>query len=285
MRTSLVALVLWCLIVIAQANTPDADGADSSANLLLAELGLGAGWPGYQLYSGTIAFQREQFGVALRASWTAVGPFLAVAGRYYLPVDFLPTFASAGIGIFGTAPVLSVTVGLHVPLGIGSPWRITLEGGAAMTILLGERRILPTVSATVGYTFFIDQSPVIDQSPLTAERYEREGYERRREAESALAGCLEHRPPDSSTLGQSIAAAIERETAHARVVFPGYAISGLSYSYDTSIDRNTAYLRGSWSATITTPSGSSSPSSGTFEARFIWTGCSWHLADYSVLPG
>jgi len=274
MRLSLVALVLGCLAVIAQANTSTTDGTGSGANIVLVELALGAGWPGYQLYNGTIAIQGEQFGVALRGSWTAVGPYLGLAGRYYLPVDFLPTFASAGIGIFGTAPVLTATVGLHIPLGIGSPWRITLEGGAAMTTLLGERRILPTVSATVGYTFFVDQVP------LTAGE-----SEYRREAEiAAQAGCLELRPPDSGTLSQSIAEAIEREAAQARVVFPGYDVSDLSYSYDINIEGDTAYLSGSWSAIITTPSGSSSPSSGPFRARFVWTGCSWLLADFRVTP-
>lgn len=243
-----------------------------SQNLILAEVGFGGGWPGYQLYNLNIALQREQFGVALRGALTEVGPFVALSGRYYLPLDFVPTFVSVGLGYFDTSPVVSTTLGTNIPLGFSSPWRVTLEAGVAVTTLLGQRRFLPTVTASIGYSFFVDQAPITT-----------EDYAHRRDDElTARAGCLERRAPDGSTLGSSISAAIEREAARARVVFPGYNVSDLNYSYDTTIDGNTAYLTGTWSATITRPGGTESASSGTLEASFVWTGCSWSLANYSV---
>lgn len=276
MRRLLLLLCLNLPLALTQATTDaqldTARVEAQSQHLVLAELGFGGGWPGYQLYSLNVALQREQFGVALRGALTEVGPFVALAGRYYLPLDFVPTFVSVGLGYFDTAPVISATVGANIPLGFGSPWRVTLEAGGAVTTLLGQRRILPTVSASVGYSFFIDQPPI------TAEEYQR----RRDEDIAARAGCRERLPPDGNTLGPSISAAIEREAARARVAFPGYNVSDLSYSYDTSIEGDSAYLSGSWSATVITPSGNASASSGTIEARFVWTGCSWSLASYSI---
>jgi hypothetical protein len=269
-------LVLSPLSVVAQDSAEmqlDTERIDAQSRyLILAEIGFGGGWPGYQLYNLNVALQREQFGVALRGSLTEVGPFVALSGRYYLPLDFVPTFVSLGLGYFDAAPVVSATLGANIPLGFGSPWRITLEAGGAVTTLLGQRRVLPTVAASIGYSFFVDQPPI------TAEDYAR----RRDEEIAARAGCVEIRTPDGSTLGSSISAAIEREAARARVAFPGYNVSDLSYSYDTTIDGDTAYLSGTWSATVISPGGSESVSSGTLEARFIWTGCSWSLAGYTV---
>lgn len=262
-----------CLCAAQQEGTIDpARVRAQSQQLVLGEVGLGLGWPGYQLVHLNLALQRERFGVALRGAITEVGPYVALAGRYYLPLDFAPTFVSAGLGYFGNAPLVTAGLGVTIPFGIGSPWRLTLEGGAAVTTLLGERRVLPSVSAAIGYSFFIDQPPI------SAEAQQR----RQEQALAAEAGCAVITPPDSSLLGESIAAALEREAAQARVAFPGYDARDVSYSYETTIDGNTAYLRGSWSATVIAPGGRASPSSGTIEAQLVWTGCSWRLVSYRL---
>ncbi len=275
--TNLFVLIALSLsLTLAQDRTTiEADTAaidELSRYLILGEVGIGGGWPGYQLYHVHTAFKSNDFGVVFRASWTGSGPHLMLAGRYYPPIGLpVPAFVSAGVGLAGAGPVFSTTVGTNVPLGLGNPFRITLEAGGAYTTASGQGQFLPTIAVGVGYSFFIDQAPISDEERAL----------RRAEEEARRAGCFDPAEPDPSKLGNVISRAIERELAEARVSFPGYSLRNLSYSYDTDIDGNIARISGRWDATVVEPGGRESSGSGSILATLSWNGCEWTLISYS----
>ena len=144
---------------------------EGSEFLILSELALGTGFPGYQLYNVNFGFQKDAFGVNFRGSWTELGPYISMAGRYYTPIPIpVPTFVSLGAGYFSNSPTGLATVGAQIPFGVTSPFRATVEVGASVAPgFNGDIEILPTASLTVGYTFFIDTTPLTEEEKLERE--------------------------------------------------------------------------------------------------------------------
>ena len=272
-----VCLVYVCGLTFAQIDTDEpttgtqSEEADLSASpyLILGEFGVGGGWPGYQLYHVNIAFQRETLGVIFRGSWTGVGPYLSLAGRYYTPIPVpVPTFVSLGAGVFSDNPSVFATVGAHVPFGLQSNFRATLELGGAFTTVLDQWQFLPTASIGIGYTFFIDQAP------LTQE--EREQREREREARRS--GCTDPTDPDTSTLGRTFSNALDRELSEAQAAYAGvYRLLGRSYQITERENQGDRVIwRGNWEAEIQEVlTGNVESANGSFQVTFSWNGCGW----------
>ena len=144
-----------------QDTSTDTTVISDSPYLVINEIGVGAGYPLYQVYHLHYAFQKDVFGVAFRGSYTGEGLFLSLAGRYYTPLPIpVPTFVSAGVGIAGSNPTISATFGLHAPLGLDSNFRATLEAGVAY---VGGTGIQPVATLGVGYVFYVDTAPISEE--------------------------------------------------------------------------------------------------------------------------
>lgn len=285
--TLLAVLWLSSATVLAQTDsTTDADTNTEAAAevetrtldgdfLVLGEVGIGGGFPGYQLYTLNFSFQKATLGVAFRGSWTAAGPYISVAGRYYTPIPIpVPTYVSVGAGSYGANPTFFANFGAHIPLGLDSNFRVNIEAGGAYTPILDDWTFLPTVSIGLGYTFFIDAAPI------PAEELERRALE----AEARNAGCTEIRDPSSDGLSEAFDNALDRELNQARAAFAG-VYSGLSYSItssDTEIDGDLAVVTKSFSATYREVlTGKTREASGTVRAKFRWYGCGWSYSGRS----
>ena len=261
----------------ADSQNPDSQAVESAENkgryLVINELGFGVGYPTYQLYHLHYAFQREEFGVAFRGSFTASdGLFLSVAGRYYTPLPVpVPTFVSLGAGVANSNLLVSATFGAHVPFGLGSPWRATLEGGLAY---VGGQGLRPVISLGVGYIFYVDTAPV-----------SREERERRELAR--LGNCQEDQitGPDITTVEAAFDQAVENWLDQARAQYAG-TYSNLSYrikKQDPVLNGNEATIEARASGSVTErATGTERSANVTIRARFGWTGCSWRLLGYTA---
>jgi hypothetical protein len=257
--------------------SPEAEADVTEANkenyLVINELGFGVGYPTYQLYHLHYAFQREEFGVVFRGSYTASdGLFLSIAGRYYTPLPVpVPTFVSLGAGVADGNVLVSGTFGAHVPFGLGSPWRATLEGGLAY---VGGQGLRPVISLGVGYVFFVDTAPV--------SREERERQELARQA-----NCQEDQitEPDIMTVEAAFDQAVEDWLDRARAQYAG-TYSNLSYrvrKQDPVLNGNEATIEARASGSVTErATGAERSATATITARFGWTGCSWRLLGYTT---
>jgi hypothetical protein len=258
------------------AATPEAaTQANQGRYLVVNELGFGVGYPTYQLYHVYYSFQRDQFGVAFKGSYTASdGIFLGVAGRYYTPIPIpVPTFVSLGAGITGGGATISATFGAHIPFGLDSNWRATLEGGVAY---VGGQGIRPVASLGVGYVFYVDAAPLSEE-------------ELKRRELLSLGNCREDQltTPNPDTIDEAFDIAVQDWIDGNRAQYAG-VYTNLSYS--KSIDNVTfseagdeATINASFSGSIQeVGSGSKLSASGTIEAKFGWTGCSWRLLGYTT---
>lgn len=265
------ALALALLGAAGAQDAPETVGADTDYAVLI-EPGLGLGWPGYQLYHVHVAFQKDAFGVVFRGSWTEVGPYLALAARYYTPLPIpLPTFVSAGAGVFGGVAAPFASAGLQVPF-LDSGARLTVELGASYQQVLGEGRVLPFVALGLGYAFFVEAPPVSA------------GARAAREAERLRpAGCspLE---PDASGLSAAFRAVVSRKIAEAKVTYAGtYRDPEYRYAIThVSVEGTEATVTAEWEGAVTQIAGGERiTGSGTVEAEFVWNGCGWSLLDYT----
>jgi hypothetical protein len=246
--------------------------------LVVNELGFGVGYPTYQLYHVYYSFQRDVFGVAFRGSYTASnGIYLGVAGRYYTPIPApVPTFVSLGLGFSGTGANVAATFGAHVPFGLDSPARATLEAGLGYEG--GENAGLRFVASLgVGYVFFVDAAPISEE-----ERQRRE-----------LAGLDNCRPeqvtePDPEKLEVAFDIALEDFLDKARAQYAGQ-YSALRYDIDIlsqEVNGVEATIEARFSGSVkVNATGNREGARGTITARFGWTGCSWKLLDYDADTG
>lgn len=273
-RLLIIPFILICM-VFAQENTNSQETIFDSPYLVVGELGLGGGFPGFQLYNTYFSFQKEKIGLAFKGSWTAVGPYLQVSARYYTPIPVpVPTFVSIGAGGYGKTAAYMATIGTHIPLGITSPIRLTIEAGVNYMNLFGNDQILPTVSLGVGYSFFIDAEPV------SKEELAEQESERRAE----LSGCTDPKEPDSSKVGQALSDIIDSELNQARAAYAGvYELLSYSKQLSTSVDGNKAHVSGTFTAKLKEVlSGNISEYNGSIDADLTWTGCAWSLSDYKI---
>lgn len=252
-----------------------ASQANQGRYLVVNEVGFGVGYPTYQLYHAYYSFQRDRFGVAFKGSFTPTdGIYIGVAGRYYTPIPGpLPTFVSLGAGISGGGANVAATFGAHIPFGLDSNWRATLEGGIAY---VGGQGIRPVASLGVGYVFYVDAAPLS------------EAEIKRREL-LALGGCGEKEltTPNGDTVDEAFEIAIQDWIDGKRAQYAG-VYTNLSYSKE--IDRITfnetgdeATVDAKFSGSIEeVGSGNGLSASGTIEARFGWTGCAWRILGYEA---
>ncbi len=247
---------------------------EGSEFLILSELALGVGWPGYQLYNVNFGFQKDAFGVNFRGSWTELGPYVSMAGRYYTPIPIpVPTFVSLGAGYFSGSPTGLATLGAQIPFGVTSPFRATIEAGASIAPGFNSGiEILPTFALTIGYTFFIDTTPLSEE-----EKRERDL------ARSRPANCIPTEP-DFSKLGSAFSKALDNELKRAKVRYAVvYRLNSWSYDVKNKEESgNSARWTGTWRAKITEVlTGNESSGNGDFSVNFGWNGCSWSV-NYSL---
>jgi hypothetical protein len=252
--------------------TDDTTLLSDSPYLVINEIGIGAGYPLYQVYHLHYAFQRDVFGVAFRGSYTSEGLFLSLAGRYYTPLPIpVPTFVSAGAGIAGSNPTISATFGLHAPLGIDSNFRATLEAGVAY---VGGTGIQPVATLGVGYVFYVDTAPISEEE------------KRRRELERLRAfNCTEPTDPDPDQLEDAFDRAVEDFLEKARAQYAG-TYSELRYDVDIkeqTINGFEASVEAAVSGSVKVKAtGNREGANGTIIAHFGWNGCSWSLLKYDT---
>jgi hypothetical protein len=252
-----------------------ASQANQGRYLVVNEVGFGVGYPTYQLYHAYYSFQRDQFGVVFKGSYTPTdGIYVGVAGRYYTPIPgALPTFVSLGAGISGGGANVAATFGAHIPFGLDSNWRATLEGGIAY---VGGQGIRPVASLGVGYVFYVDAAPLS------------EAEVKRREL-LALGGCGEKEltTPNGETVDEAFDIAIQDWIDGKRAQYAG-VYTNLRYSktidsIEFSETGDVATVDASFSGSIQEVGSESELSaSGTIEAQFGWTGCGWRLLDYTT---
>lgn len=275
-------LLCFSSLVVGQDTTSESPEAASqelitgtgSEFLILGELALGGGFPGYQLYNLNFGFQKDSFGVNFRGSWTEVGPYFSLSGRYFLPLPVpVPTFVSLGAGYFSESPTGFATIGAQIPFGLSSPFRATIEAGAAVTRgFNGAIEYLPSISLSVGYTFFVDTTPLTEEQRLEQEL-----------ARSRTAGCVVTEP-NYGLLDQVFNDKLNSELARAKVRYAGvYSLNGYEKQISSREQNgNRVTWRGTWSATITEVwSGKQTSGGGDFRADFSWNGCAWNIS-YSL---
>jgi hypothetical protein len=298
---AILSIVIFCLsclssFVLAQDTPPDSSDTDvlekeelagaattpeaaSQANqgryLVINELGFGVGYPTYQLYHLYYGFQRDQFGVAFKGSYTASdGILLSVAGRYYTPIPVpVPTFVSLGAGIAGGNAVISATFGAHIPFGFDSPWRATLEGGVAY---VGNQGIRPVISLGVGYVFYVDAAPLSEE-------------ELKRRELLSLGNCREDQltKPKPDILRAAFDQTVQNWIDGNRAQYAG-VFTNLRYSLDVkdttfNEEGNEATIFADFSGSVEeVASGNEQSASGSVEAKFGWTGCSWRSLGYTT---
>lgn len=241
----------------------------------LAEFGFGVGWPGYHLYHARASFQYYAFALALEGSVTEIGPYLALSGRYYLPIPLVPTYLSAGGGIFGEEYVLTAALGAHIPLGIDG-WRLGLEAGVTRVTIskLDSANVLPYVTLSVGYSFPVDMT-----------EYERGSSQRETNFASgeSTSGSCSTTQPTVGSLRSAFHSEVNDFAATLRATYAGsYRDSSYNLTIDdVSIDGDTGDVSASFSASVVEIiSGSVIEGSGSISASFSWTGCGWYLEDY-----
>lgn len=258
------------------ADSPEAAAqANQGRFLVVNEVGFGVGYPTYQLYHAYYSFQREQFGVAFKGSYTPTdGIFVGVAGRYYTPIPLpVPTFVSLGAGISGEGANVAATFGAHIPFGLDSNWRATLEGGIAY---VGGQGIRPVASLGIGYVFYVDAAPLS------------EAEIKRREL-LALGNCREDEltTPNPDIIEDAFDLAVQDWIDGKRAQYAG-VFTSLRYDIDInsttfSEEGDEAVIEASFSGSIReVGSGNELSADGDVEARFGWTGCSWRLLGYKT---
>ena len=254
-------------------DTEDTKVLSDSPYLVINEIGLGAGYPLYQVYHLHYAFQKDVFGVAFRGSYTTEGLFLSLAGRYYTPLPIpVPTFVSVGAGIAGSNPTLAATFGLHAPLGLDGNFRATLEAGVAY---VGGTGIQPVATLGIGYVFYVDTAPISEEE------------KRRRELERLRAfNCTEPTDvPDPTQLEDAFDKAVEDFLEKARAQYAG-TYSDLQYDVDIkeqTVNGLEATIEASVSGSVRVKaSGNREGARGTITAHFGWNGCSWSLLSYDT---
>jgi hypothetical protein len=284
-------LVFGCFVMAQDEPVPlereELDGAATTAEaaseanqgryLVVNEIGFGVGYPTYQLYHAYYSFQRDQFGVAFKGTYTPTdGIYIGVAGRYYTPIPVpLPTFVSLGAGISGDGANVAATFGAHVPFGLDSNFRATLEGGIAY---VGGQGIRPVASLGVGYVFYVDAAPLS------------EAEIKRREL-LALGSCGENElttpDKDLTLLRAAFDQAVQNWIDGRRAQYAGVYTS-LQYSLDVksttfSETGDEAVVEASFSGSIReVASGNELSASGDITANFGWTGCSWRNTGYTT---
>ncbi len=271
----LLSLTLVVTLALAQSEGGEnaADTSEQPPRLTLGSIEFLGGWPGFRLYGLRLGAQVEQFGFALEGSYNEAGIYASLAGRYYLPIPGpVPTFVNAGAGIFVDDPVFFAGVGAHIPLGL-SDFRLSIEGGASRVLVFDQPQILPYASLALGYTFIFDSQALKEEKIA----------ERQASTEGSGQGCVAGEP-SASALRSSFVNRLKSRIAKARTTYAG-SYRDLSYSYnitDVSIsgERGRVEARYQGSATEVI-SGKRVSASGTINASFSWTGCSWRLEDYS----
>ena len=272
-------LLVFIFIIFSVGVAQDDFGVDikleDSPYLVVGEIGLGGGFPGYQLYHTYFSFQKETLGMAFKGSWTATGPYLQASVRYYTPIPVpVPTFISLGAGVFGKTNVLMATIGTHIPLGITNPIRITAEAGVNYMNILGKDQILPSLSLGIGYTFFIDAEP-ISKEELAQQKAERVAEQ---------SGCTNPTDPDSSMVGPAISNIIASELNQARAAYAGvYELISYNEKLKETVKDDKAHISGTFTAKVKEVlTGKIIDAKGSVEADLFWTGCSWALSDYKI---
>jgi hypothetical protein len=271
-KTLISVAFLMCSLILSQEDSSEETVVSERSYLVINEIGLGAGYPTYQLYHLHYAFQSDVFGVAFRGSYTGQGLYLSLAGRYYTPLPIpVPTFVSAGAGIAGSNPTISATFGLHAPLGLDSNFRATLEAGVAY---VGGTGIQPVATLGVGYVFYVDAAPISEEE------------KRRRELERLRAfNCTEPTDPDPTQLEDALDAAIDDFIEKARAQYAG-TYSNLEYNKQirkTEVNGVEATMEVYVSGSVTVKAtGNKESANGTITAYFGWNGCSWSLLRYDT---
>ncbi len=272
-------IFIFLILILGLAFAQDDFGVEikleDSPYLVVGEVGLGGGFPGYQLYHTYFSFQKEKLGMAFKGSWTSAGPYLQASVRYYTPIPVpVPTFVSLGAGVFGKTNVLMATMGTHIPLGITSPVRVTIEAGGAYMNILGKDQFLPTLSLGLGYTFFIDAEPI------SKDELARQDAEKIAER----SGCTNPTEPDSSLVGRAISNIIASELDQARAAYAGvYELISYNEKLKETVNGDKAHISGTFTAKVKEVlSGNIIDAKGSVEADLFWTGCSWALSDYKI---
>lgn len=239
---------------------------------VVVDVGLGAGWPGYQLYQFNVALQKDVFGIAFRGSWTEAGPYISAAGRYYTPIPVpVPTFVSVGAGVLVDSPIYFASLGAQLPV-YGPDLRLTLEAGASYQTVFQRGQVLPYLSAGLSYSFIIDAAPISKEERA------------RRELERSRPANCEPTDPDRSKLRSSLSRGVKREVRQAKASYAG-VYKNVNYSYsvkDIEYDGDKAQVTASYSASATqVVNGKRISGSGTIIIKMSWNGCGWSVGGYS----
>ena len=248
------------------------DEADETDYAVVVDVGLGAGWPGYQLYQFNVTLQKDAFGIAFRGSWTEAGPYISAAGRYYTPIPIpVPTFVSIGAGVLVDSPVYFASLGAQLPV-YGPDVRLTLEAGASYQTVFQRSQVLPYVSAGLSYSFIIDAAPISKEERA------------KRELERSRPANCEPTEPDKSKLRSSLDRAVKREIRQAKASYAG-VYKNVNYSYsvkDIEYDGDKARVTAKYSASATqVVNGKRISGSGTIIVKMRWNGCGWSAGGYS----
>jgi hypothetical protein len=228
-------------------------------------LSLHGGLPAYRTVGAGAALRAEQFGVAVRGGWGSVGAAVGAQARWYPPLPApVPLFLGVGVDAHGGGAVPHAVVGAQVPLGRN--WRLDLEAGAARARLAGEPVWAPHLSVGVGFAFAVDLPHAGDGPAVAPVR-----------SSAAGAACVPG-DPDPALLDAAVGASV-RAFVRDGVALYGNAYRNLRYRYSIvgrDVDGELATVRirfeGSARAVL---GGELVEASGSAEADYRWTGCSW----------
>jgi hypothetical protein len=271
-------LLVLCLLLVgqgglaAEGDTIERGTHEDLPRFALGSVGIAGGFPGYQLYGLRAGVQVDAVGLALRGSYTSLGPYLGLAARYYLPIPIpAPTFVSLEGGVFNQKPVVALTAGAHVPLARNV--RLDLEGGVSRLEVLGEARLLPAISLGLSYTFAFEPAAREMEREVTREAGPAPGPR-----------CPEPLEPDRAALRAAFSREVRNFLAEAQVVYAG-TYRDLAYSYRVSrleVEGARGVVEAEYEGSVREILGGNRvETSGTVTAEFRWDGCRWSLMSAS----
>lgn len=279
-RTPLVRVVVLALLLaglfVATAQDPveseESYGAELGAPLTLFSVGVTAGFPSYQSVAVAASIQAQYVGLQLKASWTAVGPYVAGQLRGYVPLPVpVPVYLGAGGGVYGKNASYHFVIGTHVPLG--KNLRLDVEAGAANVPLLADRAWAPHISVGASYALPVDLTAVASSAADPAGA----AQSGPQEGQGVGSGRCED-SPDADAVRGAVHDTVDDWLRSAQATY-GSVYRDLSYNYqirNVSIRGSDATVTVSYSGSVVEIlTGKSHRASGTATATFRWSGCRW----------
>ena len=249
-------------------------GSEAGPPPVLGAFGVSAGFPSYQTVAGYFSAQYQYVGFQVKASYTAVGPYVALELRGYPPVPVpVPLFVGIGGGYYGGNVTYFGTLGAHVPLSLH--FRLDLEGGVANVPLLAQRTWVPYLSVGVSYAF-----PFVPTHG---------GYAPEAAGPLAVAGtpgpvCEKSDKPDRGMLLQAFSGTVKGFLDSARATY-GSIYTDLRYSFDITsvrISGDHGVIKIHYSGSVRAiATGKRESASGSASAIYRWNGCGWSTVSVS----